>query len=107
MPHCLMACSTAAALHYIRIFSTGKYSWNPVADLYPRIGRFAHLGVYPQDMEYLRPEPFGRINSTFILSIVYPTPSLSQMVDLICLLYGSMILPQDKHRVGVLFKLVQ
>src|SRR5690606_27084373 len=103
MPHSLVASSASAAQDGRRVVNAAKQRGHPAAMLYPGMGASGYLLVGTQHMQDFRPEPFGGISTSRILGIVRFPPA-RQPVNFFGLGDGGMVLPQDKHGIGVFRK---
>ena len=82
VPHGLVPGRAAAALHGERVGGAGEKGRHPVAVLHPGEGGAAHLAVFPQHVEDLRPVPFRRIHPALVPGeIVPPQPRATLLIS--------------------------
>ena len=103
VPHSLMAFRTTAADYITGLGHTCEHSRKPLAIFHYRICLGSHLRILAKHVDCLCPEPFGRIDATLILRVVYIV-FLAFHIDLCSFLYSSMVLPEDEHRIRIVLE---
>ena len=103
MPHRLVTFGTTAAHNLRRLGRAGQDGGHPLAVLDNRVGSLAYRLILAQHMQRLGPEPLRGVD-TALVSRVVDLPTTAQRVDLVGLLDGRVVLPEDEHGVGVLFE---
>src|SRR5690606_10087280 len=92
-----------AAFHFVNIVSAGKHKRDPVAMLHPRITRLPDPVIRAEDVQQLRPEPFRRMTSTHLFAAIR-VEVVRLPVEFSRLGCRCVVLPQDEHRIRILFK---
>src|SRR5690554_1370642 len=104
MPQRLMPRHATASSKIRRILSSNQLIGDDITMLHPGKSSLRYFLIFTDYVENFGPKPFGRINSSFILGIVHPSPASGQLVDLRGFLYGGMVFPKDEHGVWVFCK---
>jgi len=102
MPHGFMTHSTATPSYSSHRRTPCKQSRHPIAMLQKRVRRFYNCRVLFEDPHDLCPEPFRRIDPTFISCEVDSSPILCDLIDTCRFFHCSMIFPENEHCTGVI-----
>ena len=106
MPHGFVTAGTTAADNVFRLAYSCDECRQPFAVFHDGVGFLSHLRIFTEDMQCFCPIPFGGVDTSFIGGVV-DIPFFAELIDLGCFLHGSMVFPEDEHRIRVLGKFRQ
>lgn len=96
-----MSCCAAATSQEGWGGVTTEYCRDPVTEFNPVTGGLAYGIILARDVQDLGPEPLAGVDPSDILTVVGKMTAMAEVGDLLSFGDSSVILPQNKHRIGV------
>ena len=92
-----------APAHLQGVIHTGHDCGYPVADLQPGKGRIVNLGIHPDTVPYLGPEPLRGVGISDLVEVLRPSLPADPR-DLLSLEMSGVVLPEPDQGVFIIFK---